>query len=266
MALLKIAYNSEALCGTNEFNLLLPNDTKPWISADNPNYTRPAKVLMLLHGYSGNNSDWITGTNIFELSERYNLAVIMPSGGNSFYIDRPADCERYATMVGDELLAYVRDTFGLSGRAEDTFIAGLSMGGYGAIRNGLLYSHNYSRIAAFSSALIINGLKDRRPGDESIIGNYAYYTTLFGDLKTVAETDINPEVLVRKKLAAGEKLPKIYMACGTEDSLLPVNREFRDFLVSNGIEPDYHESSGIHDWRFWNSYLEPAVKWMLDIE
>ena len=158
MALLHITYFSQALSGQNDFYAVLPNDLPPMMTmTPNPAFRRPMKTLVLLHGHGGAAADWLTGSGIQELASKYNLAVLMPNGRNSFYLDKEASGEAYGTFIGEELLAYARKTFGLSDRAEDTFIGGFSMGGFGALRNGLKYSQNYSKIMAFSSAIIIMG-------------------------------------------------------------------------------------------------------------
>lgn len=263
MALMNITYFSTALAGQNEFYMALPNDVPPFMAENNPHYRRAMKTLVLLHGYSGGASDWLMGSSIQELAVQYNLAVIMPNGRNSFYLDREATGRKFAAFVGEELLEYARKTFHLSDKREDTFIGGYSMGGFGALHTGLAYSHNYSKIAALSSALIIHQLKGMSPDDMNPMANYAYYADVFGDLKTAEDRECNPEVLIRRKLEAGEPIPEIFMACGSEDMLVETNRAFRDFLKENGVAAQYQESAGMHDWKFWNQYLEPAIEWML---
>lgn len=266
MALIHVEYYSLALAGQNDFYAVLPNDVPPVILKTSRHYQRPPKTLVLLHGYSGCASDWVTGSAIRELAAEYNLAVLMPNGRNSFYLNREPTGEAFATFVGEEVLNYARKAFGLSEQAEDTFIGGFSMGGFGALHTGIQYSHNYSKIMALSSALIIPQLKTMTPEDQNPIANYAYYQNIFGDLKTAHERDCNPEVLVERKLAAGEKLPQIYMACGTEDFLFEPNRAFHQFLEDHGVPHKFLTSPGIHNWKFWNEYLEPGIRWMLGDE
>lgn len=261
MALLHVEYYSLALAGQADFYAVLPNDVPPFITS--PHHQRPAKTLVLLHGYSGCASDWITGSTIRELAAEYNLAVLMPNGRNSFYLNREPTGEAFATFVGEEILNYARKTFGLSGKAEDTFIGGFSMGGFGALHTGLQYSHNYSKIMALSSALIVPQLKSMTPANQNPMANYAYYQNIFGDLETAQERDCNPEVLVKQKLASREKLPDIFMACGIEDFLIDPNRAFHQFLEANGVPHKFLTSPGIHNWKFWNEYLEPGIQWML---
>ena len=67
-----------------------------------------------------------------------------------------------------------------------------------------------------------------------------------------------------ERLKKEEKIQPIFMACGSEDFLLNENHEFRDFLEKKGVDVTYKESAGIHDWKFWNEYLEPAIQWLID--
>ena len=101
-----------------------------------------------------------------------------------------------------------------------------------------------------------------QPGGSNPVANYAYYRSCFGDLETVEERDVNPEVLAHRLKAAGAKIPEIYMCCGTEDFLIENNRQMHCFLESEGIAHEYHESKGIHDMVFWREYIAKIVEWM----
>ncbi|MBR4992953.1 MAG: acetylesterase [Lachnospiraceae bacterium] len=264
MSYLQVSYFSPSIWRQTTFHMCLPNDVPPEMREGNKCYDRPMKTLMLLHGYSGNTRDWTLGSLISDISLKYNLAVIMPSGDNSFYLNAKGCCFKYADFVGFELMDYARKTFGLSKDAKDTFIGGLSMGGFGAIHAGLEHPEVYGKIFGLSSALIVNGLKDIKPGVNDGIADYDYYCHVFGDLDKVKETDKDPEFIVKERLKKGDKIQPIYMACGSEDFLIENNREFKKFLESEGVKVDYHESEGIHDWIFWNKYLEPAIEWALE--
>ena len=259
MAYLRIEYFSNALHRTAEFEMMIPNDLRadiPWEAAE----TRPRRMkpLFLLHGYTGKAGNWVPPG----VAEKYNFAIVMPTAENSFYLDGEATGRKYQTLVGEELVDYVRSTFGLAQGPDDTYIAGLSMGGFGALHTGLAYPDRFGKIAALSSALIIHELKDMQPGSGNGVANYEYYRECFGDLSTAAERDVNPEVLAHKLKAAGAKIPGIYMACGTEDFLIENNRTMHRFLESEGIPHEYHESKGIHDMNFWQEYIVKAADWM----
>ncbi|MDO5426053.1 MAG: alpha/beta hydrolase-fold protein [Eubacteriales bacterium] len=246
------------------FRFILPNDSPVFLTEGNPCYERPMKTLYLLHGYSGGNADWILNSQIWDLSSKYNLCVICPSGENSFYLDGPQTGRNYATYVGEELVAYTRKTFGLSGRREDTFIGGLSMGGFGAIHTGLQFHDTFSKIFALSSALIIHNVKTMQPGFDDGMANYEYYRMVFGEPEKVVESRNNPETLVKEILAEKGAMPEFYLAVGTEDFLYKENQIFREFLESQKVPHVYKEGPGAHDFGFWNQHLEPAIQWMLE--
>ena len=263
MALLTLQYYSAALCRPTRVQLLLPNDVPEMMTQNNEHYKRPAKTLVLLHGYSGSCDDWLVGSRVQEISGMYNLAIVMPGGENSFYLNQKGTGRAYATFVGEELITYLRRTFGIAKCAEDTFVGGLSMGGFGALHTGLLYPENYSKIAALSSALIIHEVMGMKEGSNNGVADYDYYKATFGEPKELEKSENNPEYIIKQRKERGEIIQPVYMACGTEDFLLENNRNFHDFLKKAAVEVCYHESPGIHDWKFWNEYLEPAIKWLL---
>jgi putative tributyrin esterase len=263
MALLQVNFASKALKRIVTFNALVPYDTME-IPGQEKNEKIPMKALYLLNGYSGNYTDWLSGSKIQELSQRYNIAVFMPSGENNFYLDDMDKGDLFGEYVGNDLVEFTRKMFQLSNKREDTFIGGLSMGGYGAIRNGLKYADNFSRIIALSSALIIHNIAGIPSDFKDPIADYKYYTRVFGDLNQLLGSDKDPEALIvnlKKKNAA---IPDIYMACGTEDFLLNENHKYRDFLFSENINLTYVEGPGVHDWNFWNEYIEKAIIWALE--
>ena len=264
MALLQVNTYSTALSRIVTFHILLPNDAPVEMLGPNPHYERPMKTLYLLHGFSGSTQDWLTGSLIQELSLKYNLAVVMPAGENSFYLNGKGTGRGYETFTAEELPAYCQKTFGLSDKPEDNFIGGLSMGGFGAIHTALHHPEKFGKMFGLSSALIVNGIKGMKPGSHNDIADYDYYTQIFGDLDKLDESENNPEYLVTERLKKEEKIQPIFMACGSEDFLLNENHEFRDFLEKKGVDVTYKESAGIHDWKFWNEYLEPAIQWLIE--
>lgn len=262
MALGKMLFYSKELGRNVEFRFILPDEPNAF-EGDNPHYNRRMKTLYLLHGHGNCNEEWLTGSSIKEYAYLYNLAVFMPSGENSFYLNHEAAKANYANYVGRELIEYTRKTFGLSDRKEDTFIGGLSMGGFGALHTGLEFHKTFGKIMALSSALILYDLEGQKKDFQTPFGNYEYYESVFGDLKHVLSNRVNPEQIILDIKAAKEEIPEIYMACGTEDFLLENNRRFKKFLDEKQIPVLYYESQGDHNFKFWNPYLECAIKWMI---
>jgi S-formylglutathione hydrolase FrmB len=222
----------------------------------------PYKSLYLLHGVFGNYTDWVTRTNIQRWAEAKDLAVVMPSGDNMFYVDNPGVNNNYGEYIGKELVEITRKMFPLSHKREDTYIAGLSMGGYGAVRNGLKYHDTFGCIAGLSSALITEGIEKRTNDVSSFLESRSYAEGCFGDLEKIAESDKNPKWLAKKLVEEKADIPKIYLACGEEDHLLNVNRDFRDYLKSLGIEATYEEGPGAHEWDFWDRYIKRVLDWL----
>ena len=256
MAYLRIDYNSNALRRTTTFDMLIPND--PPADAPKSEWEKPLYTLFLLHGYHAKAYNWVPDG----LAQQYRFAIVIPTGENSFYLNGPATGTAYQTMVGEELVDYVRRTFGLATSAENTCIAGLSMGGFGALHTGLAYPENFGKIGALSSALIIHEIAKMKPGADNGMANYEYYVRQFGPLDELEASDNNPETLVRKLKAAGKKIPDIYMACGTEDFLLSANREMHTFLQKENVPHEYRESKGGHTPAFWSEHIVNIVKWM----
>ena len=255
MALIQINYVSSALQRTVPVQVILPIDKLT------PDGKLPAekkfKTLYLLHGYLGNYTDWVSGTRIQRWAEERDLAVVMPSGDNAFYIDRPETGNCYGQFIGEELVEITRQMFPLSRKREDTFIGGLSMGGFGAMRNGLKYHETFGAIISFSGVLQIIDDASVKPRKADL----PFLEGFFGSLDKALTSDKNPAVLA-KKLTGNQTKPNIYIACGTEDYLLPHSRNFRDLLLANGFQVTYEEGPGGHEWDFWDTYIKKAIDWL----
>ncbi len=252
MAFITVNYLSNALFRTVPVNVILPADK---FSANKGEYVRnqPYKTLYLLHGLLGNYTDWVNGTRIERYAQEKNLAVVMPSGDNSFYVNGVVRNNRYGDFIGEELVEMTRSMFPLSDKREDTFIAGLSMGGFGALRNGLKFSETFGYIASLSGALHI---LDENP--EEVNGE----SSVFGNREEARRSDKNPAVLLEDLVREGKPIPKIYMACGLQDSLLDANRKYRDLILSAGADLTYIEEDGAHEWEFWDRHIKKVIEWL----
>lgn len=256
MALLQVNFFSTALKRTVPMTVILPVDKT--MAGNRGCQSAPCfKTLYLLHGLLGDYTDWVINTRIRQWAEARNLAVVMPSGDNSFYVDQITPNNRYGDFIGRELVELTRKMFPLSHKREDTFIAGLSMGGFGAIRNGLVHVETFGYIAGFSSAIHFFEMPANTPG-RSLMGEEG----VFGDLQQASLTDKNPRVALKQAMERNAPIPKIYMSCGLQDSLLPANRSFRDFLTANGIDLTYEETEGDHNWDFWNDQIHKVLDWL----
>lgn len=254
MAVVDVNFHSSCLNRMVAYKAIIPTE--------HPIKGEPFKTLYLLHGITDNHNNWIIGTRIVHLAQQHRLAVIMPSGENSFYIDDEARGHLYGEFIGCELIEQTRDMFHLSTKREDTFITGLSMGGYGALRNGLKYHQMFSHIAGLSSAFILDHALNSTPDAEWILGRRTYYESVFGNLNDLIGSDKDYKALIQRLKNEFVDIPKIYLACGTEDFLIEQNRDYRDFLKQEDIDFTYVESPGIHDWKFWDIYIEKVIEWL----
>lgn len=260
MAIIEVNFISKCLMRTVTFNAIIPVD-KFGPQAENAEQ-KPLKTLYLLHGIFGNYTDWVNGTRIQAWAEANDLAVIMPSGENRFYLDDEKSGELYGEFIGKELVEFTRKLFPLSDKREDTFIAGLSMGGYGAIRNGLKYAENFGCVIGLSAALVHDTWKDADNSAPIFTFRRNYYEAIFGEYDKVKGSDKDPKALLLKLKEEGRPVPKMYLCCGTEDGLVTVNRDFRDFLNENGVDLTYVEGPGKHDWVFWDTYIKKVLDWL----
>lgn len=252
MALFDVEFYSQSLIRPVTFKLFLPNDPREG--------TRTGKIrtLFLLHGYTGAAGLW----GHEQMAEKYQLALVMPNGENSFYLDGLSTGHKYATFLGEELVQYLRKTFRLALSPKETGICGLSMGGFGALHTALAYPSVFGMAGAMSSALIVHEIAHLKPGESNGVANYQYYHECFGDLETVEQSAANPEVLIDSLKASGNPIPSLYLCCGTEDFLLENNREFHRFLIDREVPHIYQESPGGHDGAFWSEYTPKIMEWM----
>ena len=251
MAFIQMALQSQALLRTINVNVILPCDkvTFPGMPAVDP---RPFKTLYLLHGMFGSQSDWINFTNIQRYAEEKDLCVVMPQGDNSYYVDRPAEGNNYGTFVGEELVKLTRKMFPLSDKREDTYIAGLSMGGYGALRNGLKYAETFGQICALSTADISEDLEMLNEDIPFVLMKPSFVESLLGPIEKIPQSDGNIRWLAEHAACK----PRIYLACGTDDQLLPKTRRLKEAFTELGYDMTYRETAGGHQWEFWDLHIK----------
>lgn len=262
MAYIQMDMVSQTLGRNIHLNVFLPSDK---FDESNRLVNTPDtrfKTLYLLHGLWGCSIDWVNGTRVQRYAEENNLAVVMPSGDNSFYVDHYESGSNYGKYIGEELVELTRRMFPLSRKREDTFIGGLSMGGYGAIRNGLKYSDTFGAIVGLSSALITEDIH-RTDDNPYFFYRKCYFEYCFGPSEKVADSDCNPKKLILDNIKAGKQMPRIYLACGVDDFLLNENNDFADFLKENNVEYTYETGPGAHEWDFWDTYIKKAISWLL---
>lgn len=193
-------------------------------------------VLYLLHGKGNNHATWCGYSNIELYAEERNIAVVMISGENKFYRTVPNGDDHYR-FLEDELPEFITNMFPVSDKPEQTYLAGLSMGGAGSLMHGLGNPEKFGAIGAFSSAVKVEGEDEEERAD--------------------------PRNLVVKARESGKKIPPVYLSCGAEDFLLKNNQMLKDFLQSEGVDVTWSCVPGFgHEWRFWNQQIEKFLDWI----
>ncbi len=252
MALIRIDHVPQTVKVNLPLNIILPD---PGQMGGTP--VRNRKVLYLLHGLSDDASAWQRFTSIETLAAFYGLVVVMPSAGRSFYSDQP-NGQQYFTYLTEELPQYLADVFGLAPRREDTLIAGNSMGGYGAFKAAFLYPERFYAAASFSGFLSLEFIR-AFPNDP----RRAEFAWLFGDLEKLAGSPHDPAVWFQKASLDPSGLPRLFMSCGRQEDLYPLNRMVYASLKELGIGVDYHEEDACHDWVFWDVQIRRFLESVL---
>lgn len=255
MVLFRGDIKSKSLQRRTSISVILPADNVHFLQDTEEVVPQPYKTVYFLHGLYGSDDIVLANTSIQKFAEDHGIAIVIPCGDNSFYVDNPKAHAFYGEYVGRELLEITRSIFPLSSKRQDTFIAGFSMGGYGAIRNGLKYHENFSKIGMISAALITDDIVGY--GDDSnVLRSRHFYESVFGNLDEIESSDKNPKFLIENC----DDMPDIYMACGRDDFLYSKNVDFYNFLKSRNVDASFIEAEGEHTWDFCDRYLKEFIK------
>lgn len=252
MALIRIDHTPETVKVNLPLNIILPD---PGRMGNIP--VRQRKVLYLLHGLSEDASAWQRYSSIEATASAYGLVVVMPSAGRSFYTDQP-NGQHFFSYLMEELPRYLSDVFDLAPRREDTLIVGTSMGGYGAFKAAFLHPERFYAAASFSGVLSLEVLKidPNDPRKEEFIH-------LFGDLEKLRGSENDPAVWLQRAAKNPAALPRLFITCGRQDDLYPLSLMFHAACRKLGVEVDYHEEDGKHDWFFWDVQIKRFLNTVL---
>lgn len=219
-------------------------------------------TLYLLHGYSGNQDDWVSRTGLIEYMRNYNFIVVTPDGKNSWYTNSPDMKNRnYEDYIIKELIPAVEKKYKTLSTRHGRAIAGLSMGGYGAAKLALKYPGMFYYAASFSGALQFPGKMEEiaRMGTSK---NSTYdLKEAFGETKSSHWEKNDPFVLVDSLKTTN--IPYLYIAVGKDDPLIGLvdaNRSFAEKLRKKGCLYEYHESPGVHNWIFWDKEIAELLR------
>lgn len=244
MALLDVKIRSEILGVSTSTNVILP---------EKRDGTKNLPVLWLLHGKSDDHGAWLRYSSIERYVMDKQLCVIMPAVNLSYYCDMHYGYN-YLSYITKELPEVFSQMFNLSTKREDNYIAGLSMGGYGAYKVALNYPDNYYCAASLSGNLDVVSRLDGY--DSKMVklnfGSKEEFIGSNNDLRYMA-----------KKRKDEDNLPKLYMCCGKEDFLYQNNLDFLSYLNNIVIPVTYEEEeSYAHTWDYWDLKIQRVIEWM----
>ncbi|OQA87444.1 MAG: Diacylglycerol acyltransferase/mycolyltransferase Ag85B precursor [Lentisphaerae bacterium ADurb.Bin242] len=255
MAFFECRFFSESLGTCVSVNVVLPQPTLNQIGLKGVGRSEDAPVMYLLHGLSDDETIWIRRTSVERYAAQYGLALIMPDAQRSYYTDM-VHGQKFWTYVSEELPQAMQSFFRFSTRPEDTYVAGLSMGGYGAFKLAFNYPERFAAAASLSGAFSPEHLASSMPdrGEE--------FRNIFGELSGISGS-IN-DLYAQSARCVKEKrpLPKLFQTCGTEDFLYPENLRFKAHLESLGVEFTYDEEPGMHEWSYWDRKIQQVIRWL----
>ena len=259
MAFLECKFYSDVLSLSTSMSVILPQKNRKFPDVKYPGKDGKYKTLFLLHGLSDDHSVWTRRTSIERYAASFGIAVVMPEVGRSFYSDMLYG-GAYETFIAQELPAIARSFFPLSDAREDNYIAGLSMGGYGAFKFALNYPENYCAAASLSGAVDMASA-GKVPENEADIQQDI--VNIWGNASAIANTKHDLFWAANTLKAQERKCPNLYLCCGDADFLYQSNLAFRDFALEQQLPLTWQIDPGYaHTWDYWDLRIQTALAWM----
>ncbi|HVS82743.1 MAG TPA: alpha/beta hydrolase family protein [Pyrinomonadaceae bacterium] len=248
-----VQFQSKLTNAALPYNVILPPDYRTSRATRYP-------VLYLLHGFGGHYSDWVTHTNVADYAAQYGMIVVMLEGNNGWYTDSAGVAtDKYESCILKELIPDVQKRYRTIEARYGRAVAGLSMGGYGALKFGLKSPDTFVFVGSLSGALAAaawteDDLKSLKAIRDSVFG-------VFGPVASETRKANDIYEIVRG-LSAGRVggLPYFYLDCGTEDFLISPNQQFAALLREKKIPHEYRELPGDHNWAYWDQQVQEVLK------
>lgn len=220
----------------------------------------PFPVLYLLHGLSDDHTAWTRQTSLERYVSGLPLIVIMPDGERGWYTDAESiTYSKYESVITSDIIGFVDNTFPTIVSREGRMTAGLSMGGYGAVKLAVKHPDLFCGAVGFSAAIRLDTEIDSSE-DWAMMNRLIFGNRFLGS---------NNDVIALLNQADRETIPALRLDCGTEDFLIEQNRRLHQLLESLQIEHEYVEFPGEHNWSYWDRGIVdalPFIKKTLAIE
>lgn len=248
-----VRFQSKLVGASLPYNVVLPTD---YDTAKTTRYP----VLYLLHGLTGHYSDWASRSNVADYAEQYRLIVVMPEGNDGWYTDSATiTSDKYETYILQELIPDVQQRYRTIEARYGRAIAGLSMGGYGAIKFGLKSPATFAFAASTSGAFAITRIAEQDLGPLGPVLLKLFGPTGSATRKANDVFDII-EHLPPARIAS---LPYFYFDCGTEDPLPTVftsNRDLAKLMFDKKIPHEFRQLPGDHSWAYWDQQIRHILE------
>lgn len=252
MALLNCRFFSEALRESTTMTVIMPESAAGQIGMETVAGDGKPQVLYLLHGLSDDDSIWQRRTSIERYVAPLGLAVVMPKVGRSFYANEHCG-QNYWTFISEELPTMIPHMFNVSSAREDTFVAGLSMGGFGAFKLALHAPEKFGAAASLSGALDMID-------SPAALNLRTEVPQLWPEEGPKGTIDDLVYQLGQKDPAT---IPPLYQVCGTEDFLYTENVTFEQAAKARGynLTSDLTQP-GDHEWGYWDTEIQKVLEWL----
>jgi putative tributyrin esterase len=248
-----VQFQSKLINAALPYNVILPPDYRASRTTRYP-------VLYLLHGWGGHYTDWVTRTNVADYAAPYRMIVVMPEGNSSWWVDSAGVAtDKYESYVLQELIPDVDRRYRTIQSRHGRAAAGLSMGGYGAIKYGLKYPAAFVFAASMSGAFAVTRYTENELGGS----NWEPFLKIFGRPGSdVRKANDVFEIARGLSPAQVTSLPYFYFDCGAEDAAqhFRPNRELSEIFLEKKIPHEYRELPGDHNWAYWDQQVPEVLK------
>jgi len=253
MAFIQCDFYSEILGTRTSLNAVIPLRDE---SGQEPPREMPEQypVLFLLHGLHSNYTAWSRYSSVERYANEKGLAVVMPDAGRSFYTNMRYGY-RYFDFFSQELPEVANRLFPLSRDRSQRFIAGLSMGGYGAFKLALSHPEQYAAAASLSGTLSLTQIED----PDSLLPEWPI---IFGDNSKIEHSEDDLLCLAKRYYEQTQFPLRLFQCCGTEDFLYQSNQHFLKNGKELGLDLHYEESPGGHEWQYWDEQMKRVIEWL----
>ena len=252
-------------------NVILPQEIQVPNPVNGGRFPKPYPVLYLLHGWNGDHTVWERRTSIERYAAQTGIAIVMPAVHLSFYSDMACGLP-YWTYLSQELPKVCGQMFPqLSTRREDTWAAGLSMGGYGALKLALGAPERFSIGASLSGAVDVASMVHRMasapvPQEDGIVRPKLSFlkivNSIFGAEDQISGSENDLFALAQRLKDEGKPMPRLYQWCGKQDPLYQDNCHLRDYLMSQDFPLTWEDSDGDHQWEYWDAKIADVLQWI----